>query len=670
MSQFDQRLKTARQRQLNYFTLVAAALVGSVLVVVCALLYTSRTVVHVTPADAARTASVSVVQGAAFAFSRAVYSVRAGPVIVVSAPGFRPVRRAVQADERGRAISVTLAELPGRLLATTRPADTATRWSLNGSRVTVAVRLERELAPGAYRVSADHPHYAPAEEQVAVVRGEQLSLDIPLRALDTPLVLESRPSGALVTLDGVPVGTTPLRGQVSGGPHRLELARVGYATISEEIVVTNDLSTLTRTYRLERPTARLVFEVSPPGGSLLVNGKQVEPERDHIVPAATQLHVVYFHAGYAQAARTIVAQPGAATPVRLHLTPELGRVEIRSRPQARVFIEGVEQGQTPLSVTLPARPHTVSLRRRGYRTLDTSVRPSSVHATVVDETLVTEAAAQLAQAAAQYTNSAGVALRLFHPTGFTMGAPRHEKGQRANEAERQVTLHKPFYAGKYEITNAEFRQFKPDHPGADTLPAAAMRWIDAAMFCNWLSRREQLPVFYRIEQGLLRGINPRAPGYRLPTEAEWEWLARRAKRSARTVFPWGNEFRLPPKVGNIADESARGTTQFLVPNYTDGHAGLAPVGSFPPEASGLYDLTGNVSEWMHDTYSITTRSQDGAIDPLGPPPGDRHVVKGSSWRSGNLSPLRAAYRDGLAEQRDDVGFRIARYVYGGDAHAR
>ena len=129
-------------------------------------------------------------------------------------------------------------------------------------------------------------------------------------------------------------------------------------------------------------------------------------------------------------------------------------------------------------------------------------------------------------------------------------------------------------------------------------------------------------------------------------------------------------FACPPKVGNIADESARGTTQFFVPNYTDGHAGLAPVGSFPPEASGLHDLTGNVSEWMHDTYSITTRSQDGAIDPLGPPPGDRHVVKGSSWQSGNLSPLRAAYRDGLAEQRDDVGFRIARYVYGGDAHAR
>ena len=670
MSQFDQRLKTARKRQLNYFTVVAAALAGGVLVVVFAMLYTSRTVVHITPADAARTASVSVIQGSAFALLRAVYSVGAGPVIVVSAPGFRSARHTIQEDEWGRTLSVTLEELPGLLLATTHPADAATRWSINGSRVVVAARLEHELSPGEYQVSADHPHYAPAEEPVVVARGEQVSLDIPLQTFDIELVLASRPSGAQVTLDGVPVGTTPLRGQVSGGPHRIEMTRVGYATISEEIVVTNDLSTLTRTYRLERPTARLVFDVSPPGGSLLVNGKKVESDRDHIVPAATQIHVAYFYDGYAKATRTIVAQPGVSTPVRLHLTQEFGLVEIRSRPQASVFIDGVEQGETPVSVTLPAMPYTVSLRRRGYQRIDTSVHPSNGHTTVVDETLVTEAAAQLAQAAARYTTSAGVALRLFHPTGFVMGAPRHEKGQRANEAERQVTLRKPFYAGQYEITNAEFRQFKPSHPGADTLPVVSIRWIDAAMFCNWLSRREQLPVFYRIEQDLLRGINPNSHGYRLLTEAEWEWLARRAKRPTRTVFPWGNEFRLPPKAGNIADESARGTTQFFIPNYTDGHAGLAPVGSFPPEASGLHDLTGNVSEWVHDTYSITTRGQNDAIDPLGPPPGDRHVVKGSSWRSGNLSPLRAAYRDGLGEHRDDVGFRIARYIYGGDAHAR
>ncbi len=670
MSQFDQRLKTARTRAQNRFAVVAAALAGGVLIVGLAMLYTSRTIVHVAPADAARTASVRVVHGAAFALLQAVYAVRAGPVIVVHAPGFRSVRHTIQADEWGRAISVVLEELPGRLVATTRPADAATRWSLNGSRVAVAARIEHEISPGEYRVSADHPHYAPAEAQIVVARGEQLDLALPLAAFDLEMVLESRPAGALVTLDGVPAGTTPLRGRVSGGPHRIEVAHAGYATVSEEVEITNDLSNLRRTYRLERPAARLVFDLSPPGGSLLVNGKKVDPARDYSVPAATPVQIAYFHAGYAKLTRTVVAQPGTPTPVRLHLTPELGMVEIRSQPRARVFIDGVERGETPLSMRLPAKPHTVSLRRRGYRTTDTAVRPSSRHTSVIEKTLVTEAAAQLAQAAAQYTNSAGIVLRLFHPTGFIMGAPRHEKGQRANEAERQVTLRRPFYAGTHEVANAEFRQFKPSHPGADTLPAVSVRWIDAARFCNWLSQREQLPVFYRLEQDVLRGINPNSHGYRLLTEAEWEWLARRAKRPARTVFPWGNEFRLPPKAGNIADESVRGTLPSFVPNYTDGHAGLAPVRSFPPEASGLYDLTGNVSEWVHDTYSPVTRGQNGAVDPLGPPPGNRHVVKGSSWRSGNLSPLRAAYRDGLSVRRDDVGFRIARYVSGGNIHVR
>ena len=104
-----------------------------------------------------------------------------------------------------------------------------------------------------------------------------------------------------------------------------------------------------------------------------------------------------------------------------------------------------------------------------------------------------------------------------------------------------------------------------------------------------------------------------------------------------------------------------------MPNYSDGYAEVAPVGSFPAEASGLYDLTGNVSEFVHDYYSLQPPGPgETFVDPLGPRIGDTHVVKGSSWRSGTRTLLRAAYRDGLSNMRDDVGFRIGRYLYGAE----
>ena len=670
MSRFEQRIQSARQYQRSRYSTIALVLACGVLIVALTVVYATGTSVRIAPPDAARAGSVSVEDGIAVAVSGVVYALSSQPVVAVSAPGFRPARRQIQSHERGGVINIILQELPARLLASTSPAAQGTRWSVNDTLLATGSRFERELMPGAYRIGVNHPYYAPAEQQLTLGRGEQRELDIPLRAVAGELVIESLPAGATVRLDGVEAGTTPFRRSLAGGQHQLEVSLDGYAHISEHVEVTNTAALVTRSYRLRRPSATLAFEISPPGGTLLVNGKKINPAQHYGVPANTQLDVTYLSPGYTRLTRMVLARAGQTTRVQLHLQPEFGRVDIRSRPPARVFIDGTDKGMTPLSLNLAAKPHTLSLRRRGYRTIDKRITPSSSHTTVIDETLATELAARLAEASQQYTNSAGVTLVLFHPTPFTMGAPRHQKGQRANEFERPVTLTKPFYAGQYELTNAEFRRFKPDHRGAAELPVTSVRWIDAAMFCNWLSRQEDLPLFYRINNAELLGIDRTSDGYRLLTEAEWEWLARRAGRKADTIFPWGDEPILPPKAGNVADESAQGSTPSYIPKYVDGHAGLAPVGSFPPEASGLYDLTGNVSEWVHDYYSIvadpTPASQS---DPFGPAAGRSHVVKGSSWRSGSLTPLRAAYRDGLRESRDDVGFRIARYLYADDENA-
>ena len=172
---------------------------------------------------------------------------------------------------------------------------------------------------------------------------------------------------------------------------------------------------------------------------------------------------------------------------------------------------------------------------------------------------------------------------LFKPSEiFYMGASRGERGQRANEFIRQVKLDRWFYAALYETTNAAFKSFRKQHIGANNQPVHSLTWIEAAKFCNWLSKKSGLPPFYKILDDRILGFDSKSNGYRLLTEAEWEWLARKAGRSKRTIFTWGDREVVPENAGNIADETAKGTVKFFVPRYSDG-LWHRSVGSFMPK---------------------------------------------------------------------------------------
>ncbi len=101
----------------------------------------------------------------------------------------------------------------------------------------------------------------------------------------------------------------------------------------------------------------------------------------------------------------------------------------------------------------------------------------------------------------------------------------------------------------------------------------------------------------------------------------------------------------------------------IIKDYADGYSVAAPVGKFPGNAVGIYDLGGNVSEWCHDCYDVHLGSQAKALrDPTGPATGEYHVVRGASWRHGSITELRLSYRDYSEKPRNDLGFRIARYA--------
>jgi formylglycine-generating enzyme required for sulfatase activity len=265
---------------------------------------------------------------------------------------------------------------------------------------------------------------------------------------------------------------------------------------------------------------------------------------------------------------------------------------------------------------------------------------------------------------------AGQELKLAPAGEFTMGSPRREAGRRANESQRAVKLERRFYLALREVTNAEFKQFRPTHRTGfvmqqtldlDRQPVASVTWQDAAAYCNWLSAQDGLPAAYAEQGGRLAPVVPANTGYRLPTEAEWEFAARSGSGGLRK-YPWGDALPVPPGAGNFADLKAQPLVAQVLTDYDDGYAASAPVGSFTGSPLGFYDLGGNVAEWTHDLYTVQPASSTVAVDPAASGSGAVHVIRGSSWMNSGVTELRLAFRDYGDGRRNDLGFRIARYA--------
>lgn len=667
---FERGLRAARTRQTRLYLFGLLALLLVVVVVAGILVSTNATRVTILPAEAELAGSIELAEGFGLAVGDAVYTVSRQPVLRVQSPGFRENLRAIQPNEKGRRITVTLVPLPGRVVATTAPALDENRWSFDGRLVTVGATLDTEGEAGPHAVAVDHPFYAPATRTTELVRGETNEIEVALEPVAGRLTILSDPVGAMVEIDGTRVGATPLDRSLKGGEYRITVTASDRQPLEDVIRITNTKPEVARNYRLLPFAATLNFAVTPAGGELLVDGRRVNLSDPLEITAAVDHTVVYLRDGYRGETRTLRLDPNETRTIELVLKPDLGLVEIETSPAAEIYVDGKLRGEGNAALRLLAVPTKIELRKPGYRSVSRTIVPSAANPLVIRETLIPEATARLAEAPRAYTNSAGIELLLFQPADeYTMGAPRHEIGQRANEFERKVRLTRPFYAAKHETTNGQMAMFRGSRGLAPRKPVSDVRWQEAAAFANWLSNKEGLAPFYRVTGGRVRGIDPTADGYRLLSEAEWEWLARKAGRPDRSIFTWGDAATVPRGAGNIADESAIGVARNFVPNYNDGHARIAPVGSFAAGKSGLFDLTGNVSEWVHDWYSLEPPAKgpqgvELVTDPLGPGFGDSHVVKGSSWRSGTRSTLRAAYRDGLSTGRDDVGFRIGRYLHG------
>jgi len=227
-----------------------------------------------------------------------------------------------------------------------------------------------------------------------------------------------------------------------------------------------------------------------------------------------------------------------------------------------------------------------------------------------------------------------------------------------------ITFTHDFYVGRYEITNAQYRQWPEagSHHGNptelnnsdyDNYPVRYVNWMDVCQYCNWLSSDEGLTPCYSwtdVNDHNTYTVNLAANGYRLPTEAEWEYACR---GGTTTDYYWGDALD-----STIGINKCWYGYNFSGTCTTGRPASVGYGGSHP---WGLYDMSGNVWEWCHNIWQSS--SPAGGTDPVGPGSGFYRVVRGGSW-IGNAASCRSAGRNGNdpSNRINYIGFRPVRTV--------
>lgn len=224
------------------------------------------------------------------------------------------------------------------------------------------------------------------------------------------------------------------------------------------------------------------------------------------------------------------------------------------------------------------------------------------------------------------TNPVGMTFVRIAAGTFEMGSI---DGYEDEQPVHPVFISRPFYLSITPVTQAQWSAVMGNNPsafsGASDRPVESVSWEDAQVFCYQLQRHEP------------RGL------YRLPTEAEWEYAAR---AGTKTAYHFGND------VGPLADHAWYLDTTGYAPQ---------PVGQLKANTWGLYDMYGNVWEWVHDWYG--QYDSDAVTDPAGPSRGSYRVIRGGSWGNGQRN-CRSSFRNrlGPAMRSRHIGFRLLRTI--------
>jgi formylglycine-generating enzyme required for sulfatase activity len=244
----------------------------------------------------------------------------------------------------------------------------------------------------------------------------------------------------------------------------------------------------------------------------------------------------------------------------------------------------------------------------------------------------------------QVTNSIGMKLALVPAGAFTMGSPATEAGRGHDETQHEVEITRPYYIGVFEVTQRQYHDVMGENPLYDDkklrpktadFPAVCVSWDDAMEFCKKLSER---PAERKAGRR-----------YRLPTEAEWEYACRGGPGAKQQPYSFGEK---------ITAHQANFNGKFQFGENGPNRGRSTRVGSYPPNALGLYDMHGNVWEWCLDFHEEGYYRRSPRKDPQGPDRGFLYVLRGGSYINPGTATRSANRYRNWSSRYIDAGFRV------------
>ena len=573
-----------------------------------------------------------------------------------------------------------LSRLPGKIVFTTNPGVDFDLY-VDDSEVSKATP-ETSISAGNRKIELRFDRYFPIEKEIFVNgKGEIQEYSFDLDPSWADVSISTEPVDVSIFNGNERLGNTPSTIQLIQGKNTLSLRKSGYKDYEIQLDIVAQDSVSLESLILSRLDVPLEIISEPEGASININD-----EYRGLTPMEIMLEPLVEHKiliskpGYKDINNQLrldtiesLSSKGKNSEVLDYFLEEiLGQVSFVGTDGAKVYRSDDLIGVLPFNIQMISEEQILKVKKDGLVTQEIKMTPNPNYPQKIEVKLLNEEQTVLAAIPKTLKTSQSQEMKLILPGSFVMGTPRRSQGRLSNENERLVEITKPFYIGTKEVTNNEFRAFKPKHTsGAEMFrelsngmhPTVMVTWSDAAAYCNWLSEKESLVPAYENIDGQYKLKQPITNGYRLPTEAEWEWVSRYNGGAGEQRYPWGDSMPPIEESGNYADESTESLLTNVLKDYWDGYPVTAPSGRFYPNKIGIYDLGGNVAEWVSDYYAVPTRQlRLVEKDPSGPADGTARVIKGSSWRDSSLTKLRFAYRDYGTQGRLDVGFRIARYT--------
>ncbi|CAA6692601.1 MULTISPECIES: SUMF1/EgtB/PvdO family nonheme iron enzyme [unclassified Lentimonas] len=515
--------------------------------------------------------------------------------------------------------------------------------------------LKRSEFLGTNRIEIRKKGYSPLiVEDLDGDRVEAALLELP-----SGLTVRTEPAGATVLVNDVEVGRSPVTFDASAGvrAYRVVVKHDGYRPAERRVELDPGENEVLDFGQLAYRSAALDFSVTfantpEQGVSKLMDDLTVELDGQQLQLDAAQLKTVpegphmvrLLHPLFTSALQSVTMADSEDQTLRYVMVPKPARVELRMPPGLEVAVsvnnQAVNAVEGVVSIVANKRVE-VQLRIKDYLTMAQRFELKPNERAVWD---VVPAPIPGPEAGSGWTMPYdALKLSWIEAGQFSMGSPLREGGRLPNEGpQTEIRFSRGFWAGVHEVTQAQYFKVMGRNPASVTgasLPVYNVSWEDAKRYCELLSSQEK--VAGRLPDGYV---------YRLPTEAEWEYLARAGSESP---FSFGD--RADVSNGNFQGVyPGNGRYESKVPD----HYGSVTVGSYAPNAFGVYDVHGNVAEWTLDRYN--GRLPGGSHVDLRPrEEGRRVVVRGGSWEDFAVWVRSAVRKDIRANMTSNaIGFRV------------